>query len=85
MLGALQGPAGVDVGEGRAAADPVEAGDGAVAVVADRHRPAACADQFANRVPVVADVQREEAHPPTVALVGPLDHVLLVGAVAALA
>ena len=46
--GALQGAAGVDVGEGRAAADPVEAGDGAVAVVADRHRPAAPADQFAN-------------------------------------
>ena len=65
--GALQGAAGVDVGEGRAAADPVEAGDGAVAVVADRHLPAALADQFANGVAVVADVEREEAHPPTVA------------------
>ena len=40
MLGALQRATGVDVGEGRAAADPVEAGDGAVAVVADRHPPA---------------------------------------------
>ena len=65
--GALQGAAGIDVGEGRAAADPVEAGDGAVAVVADRHLPAVLADQFAHRFAVVAHVQREEVHPPTVA------------------
>ena len=70
--GALQRPAGVDVGEGRAAADPVEAGDGAVAVVADRHPPAVLADQVADRVAIVAHVEREEAHPSTVALVDAL-------------
>ena len=81
--GALQGAAGVDVGEGGAAADLVEAGDGAVAVVADRQLPAVLADQFANGVAVVADVQREEVHAPTVAPVDGIDDVLLVGAVAA--
>ena len=70
--GALQGAAGVGVGEGRADADPVEGGDGAVAVVADRHPPAVRADQFANGVAVVAHVQREEVHPATVALVDPV-------------
>ncbi len=69
MLALCSVPPGIDVGEGRAAADPVEAGDGAVAVVADRHPPAALADQVANRVAIVAHVQREEVHPPTVALV----------------
>ena len=79
--GALQRAAGVGVGEGGADADPVEAADGAVAVVADRHPPAAAADQFANGVAVIAHVQREEAHPATVSLVDLADHVLLFDAV----
>ena len=81
--GAGEGAAGMDVGEGRAAADLVEAGDGAVAVVADRQLPAVLADQFAHGVAVVADVEREEVHPPTVTPVDAIDDVLLVGAVAA--
>ena len=81
--GALQGPARIDVGEGRTAADPVEAGDGAVAIEADRHPPASFAHQVADRSPVVANVEREEAHASTVALVDVADHVLLIDAAVA--
>ena len=64
--GALQRPAGVGVGEGRGSRSPESTGNGAFAVISDRHRPAVLVNQFA--VPVrafVADVQREEAHPST--------------------
>src|SRR5262245_31725479 len=43
--GALQGPAGIGVGEGGTAADPVEARHRPVVVVADRHPPATLPDQ----------------------------------------
>src|SRR4051812_44735525 len=75
--GALQRAPGVDVGEGGTAADAVEAADGAVAVVANGERPAVAADQVAQRVAIVADVQREETHPSTVAPIRPLHHILL--------
>ena len=73
----LQEPAGVGVDEGGTAADPVEGRDGAVVVVADRHRPAPIADQVANFAAAVADVDREEVHAPTVTLRHLADHVLL--------
>src|SRR5258708_40122309 len=58
--GALQDPAWVGVGEGRAASNPVEAGHGAVAVVADGHRPVSSPDQVANRFAIVVHAHREE-------------------------
>src|SRR3954451_6131118 len=82
--GALQRASGIDVGESRTAADAVEAADGAVAVVADWQRPAVAADQVAQRVAIVADVQREETHPSTVAPIRPLHHILLGDAAVAL-
>ena len=63
-------------------ADPVEGGNDAFAVVSDRHRPVVLARKFAHRAAFVADVQREEAHPSTVALIGALQRVLLGDAVA---
>ena len=49
MLALCSVPPGIGVGEGRAAADPIEPGDGAFAVIADRHLPAVLANQFADR------------------------------------
>src|ERR1044072_3256476 len=78
----LERPARVGVGERRAATDSVEAGHGAVAVDADRHPPAAAAEQVADGLPIVTQVHREEAHASTVARVDAVDHVLLLDAVA---
>ena len=77
MLALCRVPPGNDVGEGGAAADPVESGDRAVAVEADRHPPAPGAHEVANRVPVVAHIQGKEVHTPTVALEDVADDILL--------
>src|SRR3982751_1834233 len=81
--GPLERPAGEDVGEGGTEADAVEAGNRPVAVETDGHRPAPLPDQVAEGVAVVADVQREETHPPTVAPEGLVDQVLLLDAATA--
>src|SRR6187549_261541 len=79
----VERPARIRVGEGRAQANAVEASDGTVSVVADRHPPAALLDELANRVAIVAHVQREEAHAITVAPVERVEDVLLVDALVA--
>src|ERR1700749_4230164 len=75
--GALQRPAGIDVGEGRAARHLEERRDRPVAVEADRHLPAVRADQFSNRAARVEAVERQEVHLPTVPRGDRTDGILL--------
>ena len=58
--GLLDDPPGIGVDERRAAADPVEVRQGAVAVEPERVGPSAVGDQLTDRLAVVARVDAEE-------------------------
>src|SRR3954453_16819854 len=79
--GVLEDAAGIRVDEGGAASDPEEVGEGAVAVEPDRVGPVPLGDQLSHLRVGVSDVDREKVHPRRIALVGPLEDVLLVLAV----